>query len=111
VDEVVTSREVGIEKPDPRIFSLALQRLGLIPPERHASLALHLGDHLQNDYHAPRVCSLFFLNPTPSDVFFLGGLQSGVWNAIEVACEGFLGSREDQESWHCSLLRCDIFSL
>jgi HAD superfamily hydrolase (TIGR01509 family) len=36
---VVTSAEAGAPKPDPRIFELALERLG-VPPER----ALHVGD-------------------------------------------------------------------
>jgi putative hydrolase of the HAD superfamily len=36
---VLTSAEVGAEKPNPRLFTLALERLG-VPPER----ALHIGD-------------------------------------------------------------------
>jgi glucose-1-phosphatase len=32
-DEIVYSHEVGIEKPDPRIFELALARLGVRPEE------------------------------------------------------------------------------
>ena len=38
-DAVVTSAEAGVPKPDPRIFELALSRLG-VPPAR----ALHVGD-------------------------------------------------------------------
>jgi HAD superfamily hydrolase (TIGR01509 family) len=37
---VVTSAEAGAPKPDPRIFRLALERLGGVRPER----ALHVGD-------------------------------------------------------------------
>jgi putative hydrolase of the HAD superfamily len=37
---VVTSGEAGVAKPDPRIFELALERLGGVPPSR----ALHVGD-------------------------------------------------------------------
>jgi epoxide hydrolase-like predicted phosphatase len=33
-DEIVDSSEVGMRKPDPRIFHLALERLGGVPPER-----------------------------------------------------------------------------
>jgi HAD superfamily hydrolase (TIGR01509 family) len=39
-EAVVTSAEAGAPKPDPRIFELALERLGGVPPER----ALHVGD-------------------------------------------------------------------
>ena len=38
-DAIVTSAEAGAPKPDPRIFELALERLG-VTPER----ALHVGD-------------------------------------------------------------------
>jgi putative hydrolase of the HAD superfamily len=37
---VVSSAEVGLHKPDPRIFELALQRLSVAPEE-----AAHVGDH------------------------------------------------------------------
>lgn len=37
--EIVTSAEAGAAKPDPHVFLLALERLG-VPPER----ALHIGD-------------------------------------------------------------------
>ncbi len=41
---IVDSSEVGMRKPDPRIFELALARLGGIPPER----ALFLDDAASN---------------------------------------------------------------
>ena len=41
---IVDSSEVGMRKPDPRIFELALRRLGGIPPER----ALFLDDAASN---------------------------------------------------------------
>jgi len=41
---IVDSSEVGVRKPDPRIFELALARLGGIPPER----ALFLDDAASN---------------------------------------------------------------
>ena len=37
---VVCSAEVGLRKPDPRIFELACSRLGVMPSE-----AVHVGDH------------------------------------------------------------------
>lgn len=38
-DCILPSAEVGVEKPDPRIFHLALERLGVAPAR-----ALHIGD-------------------------------------------------------------------
>ncbi len=40
LDAIVSSAEVGLHKPDPRIFELACQRLGVVPSE-----AAHVGDH------------------------------------------------------------------
>ncbi|KAL5731325.1 hypothetical protein ACHQM5_004064 [Ranunculus cassubicifolius] len=36
----------GVEKPDPRIYQLALERAGNIPPEE----TLHIGDSMRKDY-------------------------------------------------------------
>jgi len=44
VETVVVSDEVGIEKPDPRIFQIAIERLG-VP----ASSILHVGDKVADD--------------------------------------------------------------
>jgi len=40
IDVVVSSAHVGLHKPDPRIFELACERLGVAPEE-----AAHVGDH------------------------------------------------------------------
>ena len=40
LDTVVSSAEVGLRKPDPRVFELACCRLGVAPGE-----AAHVGDH------------------------------------------------------------------
>lgn len=40
LDTVVCSADVGLHKPDPRIFELACQRLGVAPTE-----CAHIGDH------------------------------------------------------------------
>jgi putative hydrolase of the HAD superfamily len=48
---VVDSSEVGVRKPDPRIFALALDKLGGIRPER----ALFLDDHPSNVAAAARL--------------------------------------------------------
>lgn len=47
-DPVVVSTEVGLEKPNPGIFRLALEMSGLA-----ASEVLYIGDHDQNDIWAP----------------------------------------------------------
>jgi putative hydrolase of the HAD superfamily len=40
LDTIVSSAEVGLHKPDPRIFQLACDRVGVQPGE-----AVHVGDH------------------------------------------------------------------
>ena len=52
-DLVVDSGKVGIEKPDPRIFRLALDRFG-VAPER----ALHLGDVFATDVLGARAAGI-----------------------------------------------------
>ncbi|PUA39581.1 hydrolase [Paenibacillus elgii] len=47
-DPVIVSTEVGLEKPDPAIFRLALERAKLEPEE-----VLYIGDHERNDIWAP----------------------------------------------------------
>lgn len=44
LDDVVSSAEVGLHKPDPRIFQLACERVGV-----HPSDAVHIGDHVYAD--------------------------------------------------------------
>lgn len=44
VDTVVCSADVGLHKPDPRIFELACERVGVQPIE-----AAHVGDHQYSD--------------------------------------------------------------
>ena len=53
---VVDSQLVGVEKPDPRIFGLALARLGL-PPER----ALYVGDLRSVDAAGARAAGMPFV--------------------------------------------------
>ncbi|WP_127589240.1 HAD-IA family hydrolase [Paenibacillus koleovorans] len=47
-DPIIVSTEVGLEKPNPAIFQLALEQSGL-----PASQVLYVGDHDQNDIWAP----------------------------------------------------------
>jgi putative hydrolase of the HAD superfamily len=53
VDTVVTSAEVRLHKPDPRIFELACRRLG-VEPEHCA----HVGDHFYADVLGAQVAGL-----------------------------------------------------
>lgn len=53
LDEVVCSATVGLHKPDPRIFELACDRLG-VRPER----AAHVGDHFYSDALGARTAGL-----------------------------------------------------
>ena len=52
-DLVVDSGKAGIEKPDPRIFEIALERFG-VP----ASRALHLGDMFATDVLGARAAGI-----------------------------------------------------
>jgi FMN phosphatase YigB (HAD superfamily) len=57
--EIVTSAVEGVAKPDPRIYSLALERLGVAPAR-----ALHVGDHPVYDEQAAREAGMHFA-PAP----------------------------------------------
>ncbi len=46
VDFIIASAMVGISKPDPAIFHMALERAGVKPDE-----AIHLGDSLEDDIY------------------------------------------------------------
>ena len=50
---VVSSAAERVEKPEPRIFTLALERAGVEPAE-----ALHAGDHLEKDCLAARAAGM-----------------------------------------------------
>jgi HAD superfamily hydrolase (TIGR01509 family) len=53
VDAIIDSGVVGVEKPDPRIFAIALARFG-VPAAR----ALHLGDNFVTDVGGARAAGL-----------------------------------------------------
>jgi HAD superfamily hydrolase (TIGR01549 family) len=58
---VLVSEEVGCEKPDPRIFALALSRLGVGP-----EAALHVGDSIEHDYRGARAAGIDFCHYDPA---------------------------------------------
>lgn len=53
IDVVVTSAEVRLHKPDPRIFELACRRLGVAPEE-----SAHVGDHYYADVIGAQIAGL-----------------------------------------------------
>ena len=57
--EVVTSAAEGVAKPDPQIYTLTLERLGVDPAR-----ALHVGDHSIHDEQAARKAGMHFA-PAP----------------------------------------------
>lgn len=62
VDEFVLSFVEGVVKPDPKIFTLACQRLG-VAPER----ALMIGDSPENDGGAAALgCATVIVDPAPT---------------------------------------------
>jgi putative hydrolase of the HAD superfamily len=85
LDDVVSSADVGLHKPDPRIFELACARIGVLPGD-----AAHVGDHHYADivgatavgmvpvlidrHDAPEVLSSLFLR-TLDDIETVLGLE------------------------------------
>jgi putative hydrolase of the HAD superfamily len=53
VDAVISSAMVGLHKPDPRIFELACERVGVVPED-----AAHVGDHYYADVLGARVAGM-----------------------------------------------------
>jgi putative hydrolase of the HAD superfamily len=53
VEVVVSSADVGLRKPDPRIFGLACERLGV-----EAARSAHVGDHVYADVLGARTAGL-----------------------------------------------------
>jgi putative hydrolase of the HAD superfamily len=54
IDTVVSSASVGLHKPDPRIFALACERLGVEP-----AACAHVGDHFYSDVLGARAAGLY----------------------------------------------------
>ncbi|MEY2566541.1 MAG: hypothetical protein QOE35_1070 [Actinomycetota bacterium] len=61
---VVDSHVVGVEKPDPRIFSFALDALGGPAPER----CIYVGDTVHFDVHGARAAGLWPVHIDPYDL-------------------------------------------
>lgn len=75
VDEFVLSFEVGAAKPDTRIFTAALERLGVAADE-----ALMIGDSEENDGAARQLgCSFALVDPLP-----IANRPTGLLDALRV---------------------------
>jgi histidinol phosphatase-like enzyme len=73
VDEYVLSFELGAAKPDPRIFTSALARLGV-----RADEALMIGDSEENDGAARELgCDFALVDPLP-----VGDRPTGLIDAL-----------------------------
>jgi HAD superfamily hydrolase (TIGR01509 family) len=70
-DLIIDSDEVGIEKPDPRLFQFALQKCGL-----NAAEALYIGDLYSVDVLAARKAGLHALLYDPAGLY--GGYETTV---------------------------------
>jgi HAD superfamily hydrolase (TIGR01509 family) len=62
VDEFVLSYVEGVVKPDPKIFTVACQRIGVLPEQ-----ALMVGDSPENDGGASAIgCTTVIVDPVPT---------------------------------------------
>jgi putative hydrolase of the HAD superfamily len=64
---VIDSHVVGIDKPDPRIFDLALEKLGV-----HPNRALYIGDLRSVDEHGSRSAGMHFVLIDPWGTYARG---------------------------------------
>ena len=68
MDVLIVSEEVGVAKPDPKIFQIALAQLGTAPIE-----TLYVGDSIENDLYGAAAAGLPFIwmnprnEPLPAD--------------------------------------------
>jgi HAD superfamily hydrolase (TIGR01549 family) len=90
VDLVIASDEEGVEKPDPRLFHIALERAGADP-----STTIHCGDLYEIDIVGARAAGL------PAVLLDSAGIYDGV-DCARVAsmtelADGVLGGRFDAE--------------
>ena len=70
-DPIIVSTEVGLEKPNPAIFVLALQESGL-----DAKDVLYIGDHVTNDVWAPQQIGMDAVRIIRYDAIQAEGIRS-----------------------------------
>ena len=83
---VIDSAKVGVEKPDPRIFEMALRRLGVQPGR-----ALYVGDLRSVDEHGSRLAGMRFVLLDPDGSYARGGTANitGIDRLPEYVAEHF----------------------
>lgn len=69
LDLLIVSEEVGVAKPDPKIFQIALDQIGLTPSE-----ALYVGDSLEFDLPGAAAAQLPFIWMNPRHETLPAGL-------------------------------------
>lgn len=88
-DVVIDSAEAGVEKPDPRIFHLALGRLGVAPAE-----ALHVGDVYDVDVVGARAAGIeAVLVGTPAEAGGIGRADVPTARSVVELADALLGER------------------
>jgi putative hydrolase of the HAD superfamily len=60
IDAVVASSLVGVEKPDPKIFEIALRQLGVTPDQ-----SVYVGDSVFYDIEGARAANIFPIHFDP----------------------------------------------
>ena len=105
LDAVIVSGEVGLKKPDPLIFKLALARLGAAP-----ACTLFVGDHPEQDFEGAQQAGLVALLLQRSaagvdrlQMNFYANLEQGLDDGAEKQAHRIIGSLAEIHSH----LRCD----
>jgi len=102
VDDLVTSDELGVEKPEPAFFAAVLDRLGIGEPTR----VLYVGDRVDND-----------VLPAASAGMATCWITRGPWGQLQempddaepdMVLEGLGELPELLAAWHAGVLDADV---
>ena len=102
VDDLVTSDELGVEKPDPAFFAAVLARLGIDDPAR----VLYVGDRVDND-----------VLPAAAAGMATCWVTRGPWGQLQelpedtepdMVLEGLGELPELLDAWHAGALDADV---
>ena len=105
VDELVTSEEVGVQKPDPRIFQVALERLGA-----RADEAVMVGDAWATDIEGARAAGVrpIWLNRLGA-VRIDPGVRGDSWSGADREDGGADSVRDDGSGLERFPVRLSVF--
>jgi len=90
LDPLIVSQDVGFAKPDPRIFAVALERVGCSAEE-----AAHVGDSLADDVAGARGAGLFAVWLRPQGRTLPPGAREP--NRVATSLEGVLNIVRERE--------------